>query len=70
MLLFHNIFNMYFYLKKSNYMFICEIWLFNWHFPQFHVEVWISRSVSEGPLDFEIIRVSVSGRMDVIYVRI
>ena len=40
-------------------MFICEIWLFDWFFPQFCTsdEVWISRSVSEGPLDFEITRV-------------
>ena len=33
--LFHNIFNIYFYLKESNYMFICEICLFDWYFPQF-----------------------------------
>ena len=32
--LFHNIFNIYVYLKESNYMFICEIWLFGWYFPQ------------------------------------
>ena len=34
-------------------MFICEIWLFDWYFPQFCT----SRSVSEGPFDFEITRV-------------
>ena len=33
--LFHNIFNIYFLLNESNYMFICEIWLFHWYFPQF-----------------------------------
>ena len=42
-------------------MFICEILLFDWYFPQFctsgNVEVWISRSVSEGPFDFEIMKV-------------
>ena len=44
-------------------MFICEIRLFDWYFPQFcssdmsKYEVRISRSVSEGPLDFEITRV-------------
>ena len=39
-------------------MFICEMWLFDWYFPQFCTsEVRISRSVSEGPFDFEITRV-------------
>ena len=40
-------------------MFICEIWLFVWYFLQFctYVEVRISRSVSEGPFDFEKTRV-------------
>ena len=39
-------------------MFICEIWLFVWYFPQFctSVEVRISRSVSVGPFDFAITR--------------
>ena len=32
--LFHNIFNIYFYLKKSNYIVICKIWLFKLFFPQ------------------------------------
>ena len=43
------------------FMFICEIWLFDWYFPQFCTfdmsVVRISRSVSEGPFDFEITRV-------------
>ena len=41
-------------------MLICKIWLFDWYFPQFcksDIEVRISRSVSEGPFDFEITRV-------------
>ena len=40
-------------------MFVCEIWLFDWSFPQsilqiWYVEVRISGSVSEDPFDFEI----------------
>ena len=42
-------------------MFICEIWLFDLVFFSiqhiWYVEVRISRSVSEGPFDFEITRV-------------
>ena len=44
-------------------MVICEIWLFALLFPQYYkseisnVEVRISRSVLEGPFDFEIMRV-------------
>ena len=43
-------------------MFFCEIWLFDWYFPQFctsdmSIEVRVSRSVSEVPLNFEILRV-------------
>ena len=42
-------------------MFICEIWLFVWYFPQFctsdMLEVRIFRSVTAGPFDFEITRV-------------
>ena len=30
-----NFLNMYGSLKESNYMFICEIWLLDWYFPQF-----------------------------------
>ena len=32
--LFHNIFNIYFYLKESNYIVICKNWLFKSFFPQ------------------------------------
>ena len=44
-------------------MLICEIWLFDGYFPQFCTSdmskygYLISRSVSEGPFDFEITRV-------------
>ena len=41
-------------------MFICEIWLFVWYFPKFctsDMSKYRSRSVSEGPFDFEITRV-------------
>ena len=45
-------------------MFICEIWMFVWYFPQFCTsdmsKYGISRSVSEGPFDFEITRVDCS----------
>ena len=34
--LFHNIFNIYFYLKESNYTVICKIWLFKLFFPQYY----------------------------------
>ena len=50
-------FNLYFYLKESNYIVICEIWLFELVFPQnynFDVEVRIFQNVLEGPFDFEI----------------
>ena len=55
---FHNNFNNFFQLKGSNYIVICEIWLFELCFPQYtaYVEVRISRSVEEGPFDFEITR--------------
>ena len=34
--LFHNIFNIYFYLKESIYIVICKIWLFKLFFPQYY----------------------------------
>ena len=34
--LFHNIFNIYFYLKESIYIVICKIWLFKLIFPQYY----------------------------------
>ena len=46
-----------FQLKESNYTIICEIRLFELLFHQY-VEVRISRSVLEGPFDFEITRVN------------
>ena len=43
------------------YIFISEMWLFDFIFSSilhsWYVEVWISRSISESPLDFEITRV-------------
>ena len=52
--LFHNIF-------ESNYIFICEMWLFDLFFSSIlqiqNVKVRISQSISESPLDFEITRV-------------
>ena len=42
-------------------MFICEIWLFDWYFPQFcksdMSKYGYLGSVSEGPFDFKITRV-------------
>ena len=59
--LFHNIFNIHFYLKESNYIVICKNWLFKLFFSSilqiWYVEVRISRTVYEGPFDFEITRV-------------
>ena len=58
--LFHNIFNIYFYLKESNYLVICKNWLFKLFYPQYYksdMSVRISRTVFEGPFDFEITRV-------------
>ena len=34
--LFHNIFNIHFYLKESNYIVICKNWLFKLVFPQYY----------------------------------
>ena len=34
--LFHNIFNIHFYLKESNYIIICKNWLFKLFFPQYY----------------------------------
>ena len=34
--LFHNIFNIYFKLKESNYIVICKIWLFKLFFPHYY----------------------------------
>ena len=34
--LFHNIFNIYFKFKESNYIVICKIWLFKLFFPQYY----------------------------------
>ena len=53
-------------------MFICEILLFGWYFSQFctsdmSIEVRISRSVSEGPFDFEITRVDCSCIFFILY---
>ena len=42
------------------YIFICKMWLFDLFFSsilQIYVEVRISRSILESPLDFEITRV-------------
>ena len=33
---FHNIFNVYLELKESNYIVICEIWLFKLFFPHYY----------------------------------
>ena len=33
---FHNIFNIYFLLKESNYIVICKFWLFKLFFPQYY----------------------------------
>ena len=41
-------------------MFVCEIWLFDWYFPQFctsDMSKYGYLEVSEGPFDFEITRV-------------
>ena len=35
LLLFSTMFLKYFYIQKSNYIFICDIWLFHFPFPQF-----------------------------------
>ena len=58
--LFHNIFNVYFLLKESNYIVICKILLFKYFF--FNTTNLICRSTDiskcfEGPFDFEITRV-------------
>ena len=34
--LFHNIFNIHFYLKESSYIVICKNWLFKLFFPQYY----------------------------------
>ena len=61
-LLFSTTFTMHLKLKESNYIFICEMWLFDLFFSSilqiWHVEVPISQSISECPLDFKIMRVN------------
>ena len=61
-LLFSRIFSIYIY--ESDYIFICEMWLFNLLFSPvlqiWYVDVRISRNVSESPLDFEITKVECS----------
>ena len=55
--LFHNIFNISL-TSGVNYILIYEMWLFDLFFPSilqiWYVEERISRSISEGPLDFQI----------------
>ena len=60
-LLFSTIFSVYLYFQESNYILFvkcgCLIYLFS-SIPQiWYVEIRISRSISESPLDFEITRV-------------
>ena len=58
--LFQNIFIIYFKLKESNYMFIGEIWLFDWYFHQFcksDMSKYGYLEVFQGPFDFEMRRV-------------
>ena len=52
--LFRNIL-IYLYLQESNYLFNCEMWLFNLIFPQFCKSE--TRTISESPLHFEITRI-------------
>ena len=60
-LLFHNIFNIYFLLKESNYIVICKIWLFKVFFPQNYKsdmsKYGYLELFFEGPFEFEITRV-------------
>ena len=62
-LLFSTIFSIYarIYFQKCNYTYICQMWLFGLFFSSilqiWYVEVRISRSISESPLEFEITRV-------------
>ena len=55
------LFSIYLQIQDSNYIFICEMWLFDLFFSLilqiWYVEVRISWSNSESPLDFEITRV-------------
>ena len=39
-------------------MFICEIWLFDWYFPQYCTSDMSKYGYLEGPFDFEIARVA------------
>ena len=54
-------FSVFLYFQESNYIFICEMWLFDLFFSSilqiWYVEIRISRSISESPLDFEITKV-------------
>ena len=46
-------------------MFICEIWLFDWYFPQFcksDMSKYGYLGVSEGPFNFEITRVDCNNK--------
>ena len=56
--LFHTIFNLYFYLKESNCIVICQIWLFKLFFPQYYKsdmsKYGYLELIFEGPFDFEI----------------
>ena len=63
-LLFSTIFSIYLLFQESNYIFICEMWLFDLFFPQFYKSD-MSRcrylkSISKSPFDFEILRVDCS----------
>ena len=58
--LFHNIFNIYFYLKESNYIVICKNWLFKLFFLNTTNLICRNADISncfKGPFDFEISRV-------------
>ena len=75
---FSTIFSVYLYFQESNYIFICEMWLFNLSFSSilqiWYVEMRISRSISESPLDFDITRVDCiwmesKGTSDYLHVR-
>ena len=62
LLLFFTIFSVYLDFQESNYIFICEMWLFDLSFffsilQIWYVEIQISQSISENPMDFEMTRV-------------
>ena len=59
-LLFSTLFSIYLWLQKSNYKFICEMWLFDVFsliLQIWYVDVRISRSISKSPSDLDITRV-------------